>query len=1457
LKKKIRKIFYSLFAFLLLLAGGLYYAWQYTYVLPDSLVNRIRDYSRSFHGIDFSADKLKLNLPNHKISARKIKLMLPGEKSFVEVDSADLFLASGTGPLDFYYNRIAIERIEINGLSYDVNAPMPARSDKDLAIPEIPASRIIVNGLKVNTSVTVVDVPDFRANLSRTQETASLEIGFEKGPLGGSGRLIGLLDLRDGDANMRFNWHQKDFSGFLPLIYLWHLYGLNIFEGGAEVSLNWQGNLYSRLGQPRQNLAVFFNKELDGRLSLKDCKFALADFKGALDLEASRLATGPWLLSFDAQSASAAVSLEAEYRGRDESLTDFAAQVKGQGVVIPEKLLSLLGLALPNTVIGEIDFDGEFKGDVEKISGYGAAAVKDWKYQDKLIDRARIDWKLAEDFSLSLSGDLNTEIGNLVASAAIFLGGERQFHGEISGVLDHLDLKTLRPFIESPVNGRCSGPFKLSFNLREPESTSYDMQLKVKDGSFYSFSPQELTVRVFGAGVDWNLANPQARFANGGVIEVDGLINSESIAAKVEISDVDLVNFEVSGDIASGRASLQAEVHGPLESPVIRGQLWGQNVDIMEIPTDVVRAQLNFEDRLLTLAPLVIRTGGDAHIDGYLSVNLLNGKLKALKLNFQKLDVGLLQPLIPASVSETPVSGAIAGSVTFDGKREHDFWDFTIDGRKLIVDGNQIDSIYYEGSIFGNQSEIRSLFVRAFGGTLNISGQIADKDRFSGAVEAESIRFANIPAMRRILPDLQGELSFQGDVEWSADKKIGNFTLFARNLKTAGRELGNFGGEVSIDDLGLRITSGEFDKLGIRIDGEIGWHGLRPYKAELLLDNVDFSFIPESHGIKTFDYGGLLVSGACSLQGDLDSGLPDVVNMQLESIRIQKDNDVIVSNRPMQIIYQNGGVEIRSLEFKYRLGIIGVEGVVIPGKSLALMVNGKDFSLKALGRLFDLPNWNYDGSISMSARLYGDMQDLKLKADAGIDDFVIAGRKIPEVRARIEGDKSAITVEDARIKLPASSFNLKGKVNLAEGYRPINLNMRLFVPESPLTDLPEYLPDIFREASGTIKADLNLTGRPSNPQIAGDLSIKADTLSFSNMRKPLTKVDFAMSTHDMIVNIDTLEAHLGRGKLSGRGQVDFRDSLGSISANISGEKLDLSFMNLEVNGASASIDITGDLYNPVINGKILVPRGKFNLTTDVFSRKRKFDLFFDSLAYHFDIEVPRNFWVRSSFLNAEMRGKFALTGDLEDVKIDGGISCVQGNLYFQQRRFRIDTGEIRFGGVENSFDPHIFVKSEGQIQSTRIFLTLQGRVSSFTPRIYSSPPMAESDLLAMLTLGRDLSSAMQSDTRDLFENEILDGLKNSYISALIGSTISSALNLDELFLSSLFDRSSGKSRSFIRVGKYIGRNIFMAYEGTMDETEEETYIFEYRLPRGFVVNLEFKEPVKEQRIGVRYDWKFW
>lgn len=1440
-------------------SGLLYYAYQNSFNLPAPIIGRIKNLVKVSTNLDFDAQSLKLSVKEHILYAKKLSLTASGTLPFLEIDEAIVYFASGTGPLDFYHSRVMIEKIQINGLSYDISRPQPqADSSKEIQDLKFPAREILVQNLKIKTPLITIDAPEFVASLLKSGKNANIHIDLGSDFFGGTGKILAVVDQAGGFSRARLHWKQPDFAKFLPLTFFAGLHGLTFTKGEADINLQWEGNLLDRVNHPKEKIADLFNQELFGTLAINDCQLSSEGKKSAVNLMVSRQQDKPWEITGAlVTEARGEMKLSGNCTANESAIPNFLVQAEGRNIKLTESNFLNLGINLANTKPGELDFTGIFVGNDGKISAEGLARGRKWKYQEKLIHDADLKWAISEDLHLAIAGRLETEIGNLIATAGIQLAGPQKLQGQVSGDLQRIDLQSLKPFIESPVIGKCSGPFTVVFNLDKPENTTYDIDLEMRDGGFYSFKPDLLTTRIYGTGTNWNLENPVAFFEESGKITHKGSINSQAISGKLSVSNVDLRNFELSPQMVAGYANLEAEISGPLEEPHVRGQVWGENINIFGLQTESFKAQLNYKDHLLNLAPMVAKIAEDSAVDGFLSINLDTGEMVALKLSLQKLALTSLEKFFPENMAIGNDDGFVGGAISFRKSRGQNLWEFSLDGANMVVEGQTIDSAFLEGSILGKHGEIKSLFLRAFGGSLTLSGQFVDLNRFSGAVEVEAIKLENIQILEDLLPEIKGELSCQGDIDWSAENKTGKLTVFARNLQAMGRELGNFGGEVTIDRLGMRVTSGEFDQLGIKVDGNIAWAGNKPYKAEISLVESDLSFIPLAHGIKTFAPGGLVVTGNCLVQGDVNTKMPDNIDFKIESLRIQKENDVIVSNRPMQILYQNNGVEIRSLELKYRLGVIGVEGILAPGKNMAIMINGKDFSVKALGSLFDLPNWNYDGSLSLTARVYGDLNDPRLNALVNIDELSILGKKIPGVRAKVDGNLSEIRIEEATIQLPSSSFNLEGSVVLAKDLQPEKIDLNLSIPHGPITDLPEYLPSSFREASGTIEAKLNLIGKPFNPQITGDLKFRADQLGFTSMRKPLTNVVFTMSTNDRIINIDELSANLGKGKINGSGQVDFRDNLGSITANISAEKIDVSFMNLEINSASASASISGDLYNPIIISKILIPRGKFNLTTDLFAKQKKMDLFFDSLAYHVDVEIPRNFWVKSSFLNAEMRGKFTIDGDLEDVKLDGGVSCVQGSLFFRQKKFRIDTGEIRFGGIDNSFDPQIYVKSEGQIQSTKIFLTLQGRVSSFTPSIYSTPPMSEGDLLAMLTLGRDMSSAMQSDSKELFETEILDGLKNSYISALIGNTISTALNLDELFLSSLFDRESGKSKSFIRVGKYIGHNIFMAYEGSMYADEEETFIFEYRLPKGFVVTLEFKEPTQEQRIGVRYDWKFW
>jgi hypothetical protein len=1462
MKKKLirglRICFVLLFIAAAVLSGLIYYAYQHTFKIPAALTNRIRDYTVSFHQIDFSFSHASFNVSRHTLNVLDLKIMLPNKSPFLACEKADIFLASGTGILDYYYARAVIERIELNKVTVDSTVERPERAKEALnPFAEFPASELYVQDLSLQTKQMLFTFPGFNAVMLKGEHEADLKVSIARGPFGGGANLRGIVALNGNDSRFLFNWKHENLAMFTPLALIQHLYGLSLVDGSLEIDLDWNGDFESRLARPAENLFRLFSEELKGSIKLAVNDFSWTDFNGSLLLQAIKTDDSPWQLELKQKSKSSSVSLDAIWQGSENSLTDFKADFQATNLRLSSKFFDFFALQLLNMEPGQIDFSGTLTGNSERFQGAGHAVAKNWQYQNKKIDMASLSWELTDDNSLKAAGELNSVMGNLSGEADLKVHGSQKGLGSVKGNLFAVDLKSLRPFIDSPVAGSCSGPFLVNFDLNHPASTSYELDLEMREGEFYSFSPEIVRARIFGTALAWNIADPVATFADESEISVDGVISEKKIRAKVKINAVDLTVFGLSPHIVAGRASLEARAAGTIESPELSGDLWGKNLEIYGQGFKSFKSQLSLDKNSLDLSPMVLLPASDGMIDGFYSFNLASGQTRSMKFNLQNLDLVLIDGFLPEAYSNADLEGRIAGSIAFDGQKANDYWDIFIDGRRLSIFNQEVDSIFFEGSIFGSQGEVRNLFVRAFGGKLNLSGQILGPDKFDGSIEAESILLDRIKVLTDAIPGIRGELNFQGNVEWEGPKKSGYFTLFGDKIRVRNRDLGNFGAEVVINNKGMKVLKAEFDKLGVKFNGDVDWKGRKPYQADLQLNEVDLSFLTRAHGFKEIEYGGLIVGGQCTVAGDLASLTPDVIEMQLDTIKIQKDNDVIVANQPMQLKYQNNNLEIRSLELKYRQGVIGLEGIFKPGEETALMLNGKDFSLRALGRLLDMPDWNYDGSLSVNASLFGTYPDLKVRAEARVDQLEVVDRKIPGITAKLSGDTRQINLETFKVQLPNSSFDLQGLVNIKDMQAIDHIKLHLNIPKGPLSDLPGLMPGIFRQASGSLEGSLDLLGNPTHPNIAGEVKLTADNLGLVGMRKPFTDISFAASTKDQIISIDDLQARLGHGKIYGDGSINFRDGPGSITARISGQNIDFAFLNFEINKASASFNIAGNLYNPVILGDVFVPRGKLLINSDLLKDRPGFDSFLDSLKFKINFVVPSNFWLRSSFLNAEMKGRFSVMGDLNNVNLDGGISCIQGWLYFQRRKFRIDTGEIKFGGVENTFDPHIYLKSEGRIQNTQVYLTLQGQLSSFTPRIHSSPPMSEGDLLALLTLGRDMNTAMQSDSKELFENEILEGLKNSYISALISNTLSSALNLDELFLTSLYDRTDGKPRSYIRVGKYVANNLFMAYEGTLDETQEETFIFEYRLPKGFVVNLEFEQPEKDKRLGLRYDWKFW
>jgi len=652
------------------------------------------------------------------------------------------------------------------------------------------------------------------------------------------------------------------------------------------------------------------------------------------------------------------------------------------------------------------------------------------------------------------------------------------------------------------------------------------------------------------------------------------------------------------------------------------------------------------------------------------------------------------------------------------------------------------------------------------------------------------------------------------------------------------------------------MDNGAFDRLGLKLAGKVRFDGRNSYDITCQMERTDLSSLPAAYGFRSFEAGDLLVTGSGRLEGRVGEAKPDHIEANIQSLEIKRGDDLIVANRPMRFLYQNGIVELRSFELKYRQGLFGIEGVWDPAGRTAMTLTGRDFSILALGNLLEIPDWAVGGSLSFDGGIVGSYPALRLDSNIDVKNLTFKNRVIPGITGNIGLTPDKLKLAYVTVRLNNMNIGLSGGIPLPGSGAPDSMDLALDIASSALTDLPSLLPEVFSNASGSIQASMRFTGRPKAPVVAGTLAFQADQLGLRGMNKPLRKVEIGIKTKEGVIRLEPLRATMGRGVFEGGGEVDFQSGVGSVSARLSGQKLDLNWNGIDINGASATFDLGGTMYRPVVRGRIKVPKGRAQVGEFKSTPDFKLRLPLESLDYRFDVEIPRNFWVKNSFINAELRGSFSAFGDLEKFHLGGMIQSVQGWLFFQRRKFQLENGEIRFGEQDEKIDPYLYIKSVTNVQNTQIYLTLDGTVSSLTPRLHSSPPLAESDLIALLTLGRSMEEARQSDSKDLFEKEILEGLKNTYLSGLLGSTISTALNLDEVFFGSLFDRRTGITSSFLRIGKYIGRNIFIAYEGTLSNEGDKTYIFEYRLPKGFFINIEIEKPRNQTRIGVKYDWRF-
>jgi translocation and assembly module TamB len=180
-----------------------------------------------------------------------------------------------------------------------------------------------------------------------------------------------------------------------------------------------------------------------------------------------------------------------------------------------------------------------------------------------------------------------------------------------------------------------------------------------------------------------------------------------------------------------------------------------------------------------------------------------------------------------------------------------------------------------------------------------------------------------------------------------------------------------------------------------------------------------------------------------------------------------------------------------------------------------------------------------------------------------------------------------------------------------------------------------------------------------------------------------------------------------------------------------------------------------------------------------------------------------------------------------EVALMGVVNTVRGTYEFQGRRFDlVRGGTLRFTG-DTGINPLLDVTARRVIPNTGVEarVHIRGTVEAPELELSSTPPLEESDILALIVFNRPVNELGTGERASLAATA--GGIATGFIAAPLGDSIGRALDVDLFEITTTTD--SGELGAGITIGQQIGDRAFFKVRQQFGNQSVSEFMLEYQL----------------------------
>lgn len=476
-------------------------------------------------------------------------------------------------------------------------------------------------------------------------------------------------------------------------------------------------------------------------------------------------------------------------------------------------------------------------------------------------------------------------------------------------------------------------------------------------------------------------------------------------------------------------------------------------------------------------------------------------------------------------------------------------------------------------------------------------------------------------------------------------------------------------------------------------------------------------------------------------------------------------------------------------------------------------------------------------SASGTIRLSGPMKQPKQLVIEGDFDRFLA--ELQQMQLTNEGPikfslrNQVFTLNQMHIRGEGTDLTASGTASLAGDQRldmkaEGSINLKAF--EGFNQDLMSY---------GTTTMQLTVRGTMKRPDLSGNVSIADAGVSFIDLPNGLSDINGNFIFNENRLQIQSLTARSGGGKLDVGGFITYRNGL-YFDLTARGKDVRLRYPPGISSAADADLRYTGTTRSSLLSGEILVTRFGLNPRFDFalyLARSKqpptvpKANPIFDNLRLDVRVTSTPELRVETSLAKISGDVDLRLRGTASRPAVLGKVNIVEGDIFFNATKYKLERGDITFTNPVR-IEPIMNIEASARVREYDITLGFHGSIDKLGTTYRSEPPLPTADIIALLALGRTREdAALNQQPTQSFSETASNAILGQALNAAVSNRIQKLFGVSRIKIDPQVGGPENNPNARLTIEQQVNNNITLTYITNLSQSAQQIIQAEFNVNR--------------------------